>query len=135
MGKVIVITGHYGAGKTNFSINLALALAQEQPQARITVCDLDIVNPYFRTADHAELFERHGIKLITPLFANTSLDIPALGFDMAGEAAQSDLLILDVGGDEQGAIALGRYADVLGDAQGLEMLYVVNRCRKLTGSA
>lgn len=134
MGKVIVITGHYGAGKTNFSINLALALAQEQPQARITVCDLDIVNPYFRTADHAELFERHGIKLITPLFANTSLDIPALGFDMASEAAQSDLLILDVGGDEQGAIALGRYADVLGGAQGLEMLYVVNRCRKLTES-
>lgn len=134
MGKVIVITGHYGAGKTNFSINLALALAQEQPQARITVCDLDIVNPYFRTADHAELFERHGIKLITPLFANTSLDIPALWFDMAGEAAQSDLLILDVGGDEQGAIALGRYADVLGGAQGLEMLYVVNRCRKLTES-
>ncbi len=134
MGKVIVITGHYGAGKTNFSINLALALAWEQPQARITVCDLDIVNPYFRTADHAELFERHGIKLITPLFANTSLDIPALGFDMAGEAAQSDLLILDVGGDEQGAIALGRYADVLGGAQGLEMLYVVNRCRKLTES-
>ena len=134
MGKVIVITGHYGSGKTNFSINLALALAQEQPQARITVCDLDIVNPYFRTADHAELFERHGIKLITPLFANTSLDIPALGFDMAGEAAQSDLLILDVGGDEQGAIALGRYADVLVGAQGLEMLYVVNRCRKLTES-
>ena len=134
MGKVIVITGHYGAGKTNFSINLALALAQEQPQARITVCDLDIVNPYFRTADHAELFERHGIKLITPLFAHTSLDIPALGFDMASEAAQSDLLILDVGGDEQGAIALGRYADVLGGAQGLEMLYVVNRCRKLTES-
>lgn len=62
------------------------------------------------------------------------MDIPALGFDMAGEAAQSDLLILDVGGDEQGAIALGRYADVLGGAQGLEMLYVVNRCRKLTES-
>lgn len=135
MKKVIVVTGHYGAGKTNFSVNAALEIRRREPQARITVCDLDIVNPYFRTADFTQLFKENDIKLITPEFANSSLDIPALNFDPAGEYAATDYLIADVGGDDSGAVALGRYADILKNADSFSMLYVINKYRRMTSSA
>jgi hypothetical protein len=138
MGKVIVITGHYGAGKTNFAVNCALEIRRREPQSKIAVCDLDIVNPYFRTADFGSLFADSRIKLIAPRFANSNLDIPALGFDISGEIAGSDYLIIDVGGDDSGAIALGRYSDALKKAEradGLCVLYVVNKYRCLTSSA
>lgn len=135
MKKVIVITGHYGAGKTNFAVNAALEIRRREPRARITVCDLDIVNPYFRTADFTRLFAENRIKLTAPKFANSSLDIPALNFDLAGEYAGSDYLIVDVGGDDSGATALGRYADTLKNAESFSMLYVINKYRCLTSSA
>ena len=131
MAKVFVITGHYGSGKTNFSVNLALSLKSREPDARVTVCDLDIVNPYFRTADFKELFGGKGISLAAPAFANTNLDIPALDFDMASLLYECDYFIADVGGDDAGATALGCYAEIFKGEQ-LEMLYVVNCYRKLT---
>ena len=60
MGKITVITGHYGSGKTNLAVNLAVKAK------KVTVADLDVVNPYFRTADFRGLFEELGIKLIAP---------------------------------------------------------------------
>ena len=81
LGKIIAVTGHYGSGKTNLAVNLAVDFAKEGE--RVTIIDLDIVNPYFRTADFSELFGSLGIKLVAPQFANTNLDIPSLGFDMA----------------------------------------------------
>ena len=81
LGNIIAVTGHYGSGKTNLAVNLAVDFAKEGE--RVTIIDLDIVNPYFRTADFSELFGSLGIKLVAPQFANTNLDIPSLGFDMA----------------------------------------------------
>lgn len=135
MGKAIIITGHYGAGKTNFAVNAALELRRRKPSAKIAVCDLDIVNPYFRTADFSQLFSGLDIKLAAPRFANSSLDIPALNFDINAELSGSDYLIIDVGGDDSGAIALGRYAETLKCADGFSMLYVINKYRCLTSSA
>jgi hypothetical protein len=135
MSNAIVITGHYGAGKTNFTVNAALEIRRRKPHARITVCDLDIVNPYFRTADFSALFADENIRTAAPRFANSSLDIPAVNFDMAGELADSDYLLVDVGGDDTGAIALGRYADILTSADSFSMLCVINRYRCLTSSA
>ena len=89
------------------------------------------MNPYFRTADFSELFGLLGIKLVAPQFANTNLDIPSLGFDMAAVINGCDRLIIDVGGDDTGAVALGQYATVLGNF-GCELYYVVNRYRYLT---
>ena len=82
--KINIITGHYGSGKTNVSVNMALDLAAKGE--KVTVVDLDIVNPYFRTADFKELFGKHDISLTVPTYANSNLDIPALGFDMNGIA-------------------------------------------------
>ncbi|MBQ6180228.1 MAG: cobalamin biosynthesis protein CobQ [Ruminococcus sp.] len=131
MKKIIVITGHYGSGKTNLAVNLAINAAAEGRS--VAVVDLDIVNPYFRTTDFRELFAEKGIKLIAPDFANTNLDIPSIQFDVEQLAASEDCLIIDVGGDDAGAVALGRYAESLekyGDQ--LEMLYVINQRRYLT---
>lgn len=131
MKKITVITGHYGSGKTNLAVNLAINAAAEGRS--VAIADLDIVNPYFRTTDFRQLFAEKGIKLIAPDFANTNLDIPSIQFDVEQLAASEDCLIIDVGGDDAGAVALGRYAESLekyGDE--LDMLYVINQRRYLT---
>ncbi|MBR3970702.1 MAG: cobalamin biosynthesis protein CobQ [Ruminococcus sp.] len=134
MKRITVITGHYGCGKTNLSVNLALNAAKIWDS--VTVVDLDIVNPYFRTADFKKLFEENGINLIAPDFANTNLDVPSVQFDIEHLAAGDGCLIIDVGGDDAGAFALGRHAQALRNyAHELDMLYVINQRRNLTESA
>jgi hypothetical protein len=123
--NIIVITGHYGSGKTNIAANLALKLAKEHT---VSIIDLDVVNAYFRTADFKELFADKQIKLVASKYANSSLDIPALGFDIRGAVKSSDYTIIDVGGDDEGARALGRYRDFL-PMQDYDMLYVINKSR------
>ncbi len=128
--KLTIITGHYGSGKTNVSVNLALNAAKQG--RKCTVVDLDIVNPYFRTADFEELFKENGITLRAPMYANSNLDIPALNISIKSILDESDCVIIDVGGDDEGAKALGRYANVIKECSDREMLYVINKCRYLT---
>lgn len=120
--KLTIITGHYGCGKTNLSINLAIKRKVRN------IVDLDVVNPYFRTSDYSELLEKNGIKVHGPNFANTNLDTPSLSASI-GNAISEGNAVIDVGGDDAGATALGRYADSVKD---YEMYYVVNRFRSLT---
>ena len=132
MKKITIITGHYGSGKTNLAVNLALRLADAGE--KVTIVDFDIVNPYFRTADFAELFQKHGVTLAASMYANTSLDIPAISFDMERMAYEPGYLIVDVGGDDAGAIGLGRYAEGFSAyvPEQLDMWYVINSYRYLT---
>ena len=131
MKRITIVTGHYGSGKTNFSVNLAVRAAEEGKSAAIV--DLDIVNPYFRTADFRQLFEEKGIRLIAPDFANSNLDIPSIQFDVVQFALNEECLIIDVGGDDAGATALGRYAEALAPfTDDIDMLYVINQRRYLT---
>lgn len=133
MKKITIITGHYGSGKTNLAVNLAMQAHREGRS--VAVVDLDIVNPYFRTADFKGLFEENNIKLIAPDFANSNLDIPSIQFDLEQIAKSEDCLIIDVGGDDAGAVVLGRYADALsvyGDD--VDMFYVINQRRYLTAT-
>ncbi len=127
--KVTVITGHYGSGKTNFAANMAMELSRRGEKC--TVVDLDIVNPYFRTADFRELFADNNIRLVAPIYANTNLDTPVLNFDVATIAGGDGYTIIDVGGDDAGATALGQYAHIL-EKLDMSMLYVVNCYRYLT---
>lgn len=133
MKKITIITGHYGSGKTNLAVNLAMQAHREGRS--VAVADLDIVNPYFRTADFRGLFEENNINLIAPDFANSNLDIPSIQFDLEQIAKSEDCLIIDVGGDDAGAVALGRYADAL-SAYGddVDMFYVINQRRYLTAN-
>lgn len=134
MKKITIITGHYGSGKTNLAVNLAVMAAEEGRPA--AVVDLDIVNPYFRTADFRQLFDEKGIKLIAPDFANSNLDVPSLQFDLEQLAVSEERLIIDVGGDDAGAFALGRFSEALSAYKDdLDMIYVINQRRYLTAAA
>ena len=131
--RITVITGHYGCGKTNLAVNLALELNKEGK--RTALCDLDIVNPYFRSADFSKELEQLGIEMILPPFANSNVDVPTLTARVSAAINDPSIhLILDVGGDDAGAAALGRYsADI--KKQGYDMLYLVNAYRFLTQTA
>ena len=128
--RITVICGHYGCGKTNLTLNLALEAAGEgQP---VTVVDLDIVNPYFRSSEYGELLGEKGVRLIAPVFANTTLDTPTLPPEIYSVfEPQAGRVFLDAGGDDAGATALGGLHAMLEEA-GYDMLYVINRYRVLS---
>ncbi len=128
--RITIFCGHYGTGKTNVAVNAALALAQRHP---VTVADLDIVNPYFRTLDSAAAFEVAGIRLICSKFANSNVDIPSLPPDLyAITDDKSRRVVVDVGGDDSGAMVLGRLAPAITAEDDYQMLLVVNRFRPMT---
>ena len=127
--RFTVVNGHYGCGKTNLSINLALDLTARYSQ--VTLVDLDVVNPYFRSSDYTAMLERHGVCVIAPTFAGTTLDTPVLSPAIASAFESDGAVILDVGGDDAGATALGRYSKDIAPLD-YDLLYVINRYRSLT---
>lgn len=131
--KAVIFAGHYGSGKTNLAINYALAL-KKQIKEQVLLCDVDIVNPYFRTKDSEGILRAHGIRLISTLWANSNLDIPAIPPETAAAFASAGVFsVFDVGGDDSGAIALGQFSDRIQE-QGYDMMLVVNRHRFLTAT-
>ena len=128
---VVVVSGHYVCGKTNFSINLALDYAAKG--RKVTLVDMDLVNPYFRTSDYRELLESKGIEVIAPVFGHTNLDIPSLPASMYSIFDSKDMVIVDVGGDDVGSTVLGRFRPKF-EGLDYDMLYVVNRFRNLTAT-
>lgn len=131
LSNFVIITGHYGCGKTNLSLNLALDRVRQG--RKVTIMDLDIVNPYFRTSDYRELLTQEGIRVVASPYAGSTLDIPALSGEMYSVFEDTDGdVIIDVGGDDAGAAALGRFAPRISQLPSYDMVYVVNRFRKLT---
>ena len=130
--RVTVVCGHYGTGKTNLSINLALDCARHGED--VTLVDLDVVNPYFRSADYVDVLTENGVRVVGPNFANTNLDTPSLPGAVRNVIAEGSRVIVDVGGDDAGATALGVYSRTLADADP-DVIYVVNRYRSLTTHA
>lgn len=129
--RLYIICGHYGSGKTNVALNLAFRLKEQGEN--IAIADLDIVNPYFRTKDSAEELAQKGIGLICSEYAGSNVDIPALPQDMYAITDRLDTkYILDIGGDDRGALALGRLSPKIKQENNYEMLLTVNRFRPLT---
>ena len=129
--RVLLLCGHYGSGKTNIAVNLAKAIKREYPT--ITLADLDIVNPYFRSKDSAAELEEAGIRLICSNYANSNVDIPALPPDLYALTDDRRMrAIIDVGGDDRGALVLGRLAPSILEENDYEMLMVINCYRPLT---
>ena len=129
--RVTHFAGQYGSGKTNIAVNYALTLKKEGKAVKIA--DLDIVNPYFRTKDSAKELKKAGIELISPAFANTNVDLPALPAEVYSLMQQkNEFAVLDIGGDDRGAYALGRYRDYILEENDYEMIFVANFYRPLT---
>ena len=129
--RYLVLTGNYGSGKTELSLNLAMAFSSRY---RTTLVDLDIVNPYFRSGEKAEEMEKAGIRMLMPTYAMTTVDIPALPAEIQSVfEVPSDRVIFDVGGDDTGAAALGRfYPSFMENREQTRMLFVINCMRPLT---
>ena len=129
--RITLFAGHYGSGKTNIAVNYALLLVREG--RKTAIADLDIVNPYFRTKDsYAELSEA-GIDLISPQFANSNVDLPALPAEAYRLVQDKELFaVMDIGGDDRGAYALGRYTPFILEENDYRMAFVANPYRPLT---
>ena len=132
--RFVVLVGNYGSGKTEIALNLALTSAEKQST---TLVDLDIVNPYFRSGEKAEELRRAGIRVLTPTFAMSTVDIPALPAEIQSVfETPCDRVVFDVGGDDTGAAALGRYAPSFRRfREDTQVVLVVNTMRPLTQTA
>ena len=132
--RLTILCGHYGSGKTNIAVNMALDLRSQRE--RVAIADLDIVNPYFRSKDSEETFQQHDIRLICSEFASSNVDLPSMPADLYAITDDRELsVIMDIGGDDRGAYALGRLRDAIKAENDYEMLMVVNKFRPLTPDA
>ena len=131
--RITLFAGHYGSGKTNIAVNYAKKIKENGFDT--VIADLDIVNPYFRTKDSEKDLNSLGIELVCSDLANTNVDTPALPKDIYRIIAdKSKYVVMDIGGDERGALALGRYSEDILEENNYEMLFVVNPYRPLTST-
>lgn len=143
MKRITLFAGHYGSGKTNIALNYARML--KRGGEKVAIADLDIVNPYFRTKDSAADLRAEGIDLVVSDFANSNVDFPAMPKEIYALVAPPEIgtecrtprakVVIDVGGDDRGALALGRYVPDIKAEGDYEMLAVVNASRPLTETA
>lgn len=131
MKRMALFCGHYGSGKTNLAVNYALKLRQQG--LPVSLADIDIVNPYFRSKDSQAELEAAGVRVIALPFANSSVDLPALPSETYSLVEdRSRYAVLDIGGDDRGAYALGRFVPYILEENNYDMFYVVNFYRPLT---
>lgn len=129
--RVTVFMGHYGSGKTFSAVSYAVELAKLGKA--VSIYDLDIVNPYFRTVDAQKTLEKSGVELVVSPFAETNVDIPAMNaksYQMVDDLSR--YAVADIGGDDRGALALGRFSDKLKAENNYDALLVVNKFRPET---
>ena len=127
MKKYIIVIGNFGSGKTELSLNLAFDAAKNN---KVTLVDLDIINPYFRSSERKKELEAAGVRLLCPNYVSAGVEVPSLPAEIYSVFSDtSDVVIFDVGGDAAGAIALGQYRRFFKDVENVETLYVINMRR------
>lgn len=132
--RLTLFAGHYGSGKTNIAVNYALLLAKEGK--KVCIADLDIVNPYFRTKDSEKELLNSGVTLISPKYANSNVDLPALPAESYRLVQdKSTFGVMDIGGDDRGALALGRFTPDILIENDYRFVFVANCYRPLTKTA
>ncbi len=129
MKRIQIVTGHYGSGKTEYAVNLALTLAKTT--SNVAIADLDIVNPYFRSFEQTERMEKEGIRVIVTSCGGAA-DIPAINPAVQSIFQEEKWTgVLDIGGDPIGARVLARFAPQLKEDQ-FDLLFVLNANRPET---
>ena len=132
--RVTLFCGHYGSGKTNLAVNYAMLLRRQGKP--VALADIDIVNPYFRSKDSEAELREAGVDVISLPFANSNVDLPSLPSEVYGLVEQNvRYAVMDIGGDDRGAYALGRFSPYIVKENNFEMLFVVNFYRPLTRTA
>lgn len=128
--RLIIITGHYGSGKTEFAVNYSVKCAKNNE--KVNIADLDVVNPYFRSREKAEELAEKGIRVIGSMVGNSTIELPSIPPEVRGMIEDEDAkTILDVGGDPEGARILAGYSSYIKE-QDYEMLLIVNANRPQT---
>ena len=126
---LIIVTGHFGSGKTEFALNLAFRFAREGKD--VLLADLDIVNPYFCSRERKQELAAQGIRLIASKGADS--DLPAINPEVYALFEPGICGVMDVGGDAIGAQALGRFSQKIKSIEH-ELLCVVNFNRPETNT-
>jgi len=136
--ELTIFTGRFGSGKTEAALSYAQLLAQGPRRSSghtaelVILIDLDIVTPYFRSREVAEQMTQFGVKVIAPSIIGQHLDTPAITPQILGAIEQRDRpVVLDVGGDKQGARALGQFSPSIRE-RGYTMHFAVNPYRPFT---
>jgi hypothetical protein len=131
--RISIFVGYFGSGKTETALNYALRLNKKG--RKVTVVDLDLINPYFRTRQVKACFEKMGIKVVSPEGKLANADIPALPPAILGVLERPDGCgVFDVGGGGIGATVLGRFKNDLPDGT-YDLFLVVNTCRPYSRDA
>ncbi len=131
MKRLSLFCGHYGSGKTNIAVNYAIRLRGQG--LKVTIADLDIVNPYFRTRDSEDELRKAGVGFLTLPYANTNSDMPTVPSEAyALFRPETGHCVLDIGGDDRGAYVLGQFAPFIREENDYDMFFVVNFFRPLT---
>lgn len=130
--RLVIIIGHYGSGKSEFAVNYAVKMKEQYDL--VSIADLDIVNPYFRSREKREFFESIGVKVYDSSIRNTAVDIPALPAELMGVILNPESRsVLDVGGDPVGARVLARYSEQIKNVE-YDMFFVINGRRPETST-
>ena len=128
-GRKIIVTGHYGSGKTEFAVSLALLIASEN-SGRLAIIDLDIVNPYFRSREQRDLLRSAGISVFGSAFdEEVTVELPALGASLRAPLEDKNCrVIVDVGGNDRGSLVLNQVSKYMTDDEST-ILTVINANR------
>lgn len=132
--RIRIITGHYGSGKTEFSVNYVMNL-REQVEGKLAIADMDVVNLYFRSREKKELLENAGIRVIGSSIQGNAVDLPAVSAEvMAPIDDKSYNYVVDLGGDAIGSRAFARFAGSLEESD-YDLFFIINANREQTMDA
>ena len=135
--RIRIIVGHYGSGKSEFSVNYAMQLAKQNkdPNTKVAIADLDVVNPYFRSREKEDFLAQIGVESFSSPLKNSTLDLPAVSAEIRKPVIDETYeYVMDVGGDDVGARVLGSIKDIMKKSD-YDMFLVINANREYTTNA